>query len=44
MNYITSAIIPIIVVSVVTYGIVKGVKVYECFVEGAKDGLSICLR
>jgi spore maturation protein B len=28
----------------VTYGMMKGVKVYECFVEGAKEGLSICLR
>lgn len=44
MNYIIRAIIPIIIVSIVTYGILKGVKVYECFVEGARDGLAICLR
>jgi len=44
MNYVISSIIPIILVSVVTYGIFKGVKVYECFIEGAKDGLNICLR
>jgi len=44
MNYVISSIIPIIVVSVVTYGLFKGVKVYECFIEGAKDGLNICLR
>lgn len=43
-NYIILGIIPIIVVSIVIYGMYKGVKVYECFVEGAKDGLSICLR
>jgi spore maturation protein B len=29
---------------VVAYGMARGVKVYECFVEGAKDGLGICLR
>ena len=23
---------------------VKGVKVYECFVEGAKDGIKICIK
>ncbi|WP_078683171.1 MULTISPECIES: spore maturation protein [Clostridium] len=23
---------------------IKGVKVYECFVEGAKDGILICIR
>lgn len=44
MNYVIASIIPIIVVSVVIYGMFKGVKVYECFIEGAKDGISICLR
>jgi spore maturation protein B len=44
MNYVVSSIIPIIVVCVVVYGLFKGVKVYECFIEGAKDGLTICLR
>ena len=44
MNYVISSIIPIILVSIVTYGLFKGVKVYECFIEGAKDGLNICLR
>lgn len=43
-NYIILGIIPIIIVTVVVYGMFKKVKVYECFVEGAKDGLSICLR
>jgi spore maturation protein B len=44
LNYIVICIIPIIILSVVAYGMSKGVKVYECFVEGAKDGISICLR
>lgn len=44
MNYVIASIIPIIVLSVVIYGMFKGVKVYECFIEGAKDGISICLR
>jgi spore maturation protein B len=44
MNYIILAIIPIIVGGVTIYGMIKGVKVYECFVEGAKDGISICIR
>lgn len=38
------AIIPFIIVSVMCYGMIKGVKVYECFVEGAKEGLGICYR
>lgn len=44
MKYIILAIIPIIIGGVTLYGMLKGVKVYECFVEGAKDGLSICVR
>ncbi len=44
MNYIILAIIPIIIGCVTLYGMIKGVKVYECFVEGAKDGISICIR
>ena len=44
MNYIFICIIPIIILLVTLYGVLKGVKVYECFVEGAKEGLGICLR
>ncbi|MBU5486215.1 spore maturation protein [Clostridium sp. MSJ-11] len=41
---ITNLIIPIIIVLITTYGMIKGVKVYECFIEGAKEGMSICVR
>lgn len=44
MDYIIKAIIPIIIVSITTYGVIKKVKVYECFVEGAKEGLTISVR
>lgn len=44
MDYIIKAIIPIIIGIVVINGMLKGVKVYECFVEGAKDGISICIK
>lgn len=44
MNYIIKAIIPIIIFGITTYGMVKRVKVYECFVEGAKEGLLICVK
>lgn len=43
-NYIIKSIIAILILAIVVYGMVKKVKVYECFVEGAKEGLSICLR
>jgi len=44
LTYLIKGIIPLIIVSVIIYGMLKGVKVYECFVEGAKEGLSVCLR
>lgn len=43
-EYITKSIIPIIVLAIVTYGMIKGRKVYEWFIEGAKDGLKVCMN
>lgn len=42
--YITKSIIGIIVLFIIGYGMVKGGKVYEWFIEGAKDGLMVCVR
>lgn len=42
MSLISSSFIPIIILFIVSYGVFKGVRVYEVFVEGAKDGLKIC--
>lgn len=44
MDYVVKAIIPIIILLIVVYGMGKGVKVYECFVEGAKEGIGICVK
>lgn len=43
MNII-KAIIPILIGCIVIYGMVKKAKVYECFIEGVKDGLTICVK
>lgn len=43
-QYLTKSIIPIIVVIIITYGMFKGRKVYDWFVEGAKDGLKVCMN
>lgn len=43
-QYLTKSIIPIIVIIIITYGMFKGRKVYEWFIEGAKDGLKVCLN
>ncbi|ALB48561.1 spore maturation protein B [Clostridium beijerinckii] len=43
-NYLSKSIIPIIFLIIITYGMFKGRKVYEWFIEGAKDGLMVTLR
>lgn len=37
-------IIPLILLFMLSYGQVKGVKVYDAFIEGARDGMTITLR
>ncbi|MCX7876659.1 MAG: spore maturation protein [Melioribacteraceae bacterium] len=36
--------IPLIIFSFVVYGFIKKVKVYEVFVEGAKEGFNVAVR
>lgn len=36
-------IIPIIMVSIIVYGMLKDVNVFEAFIEGAKDGLKVVI-
>ena len=44
-NELSRYIIPLLLVGIPFYGLaVKKVKVYECFVEGAKDGFTIAVR
>lgn len=38
--FISDLIIPIIFITVITYGIMKNVDIYDTFIEGAKEGLS----
>jgi len=43
-DYAIKSIIAIIILIIIVYGMIKGVKVYECFVEGAKEGILICIK
>ncbi|MCM8709466.1 spore maturation protein [Clostridium sp. SYSU_GA19001] len=43
-DYGIKSIIAILILAIACYGMAKGVKVYECFVEGAKDGITIAIR
>ncbi len=44
MGYISRSIIPVMLLVILIYGKLKGVRVYECFMEGVKDGLMITLK
>lgn len=39
MKLISMLAIPVVVIGIITFGIIKRVNVYDCFVEGAKEGL-----
>ena len=44
IKFITESITVIIVLVIIIYGMIKGRKVYEWFIEGAKEGLKVCLN
>lgn len=44
MEYITKSITIIIIGLILFYGLIKKVKVYDCFIEGVKDGLNLSLK
>ena len=44
VNLISQLIIPFFILLAVAYGFAKKVRVYDCFVSGAKDALSVVLK
>jgi spore maturation protein B len=44
VNFISQLIIPFFVLLVVLYGVFKKVRVYDCFVAGAKDGIGVVMK
>lgn len=44
INYISSAAIPIIMVIIIIYGLLEKNKVYDTFIDGAKEGLEIVVK
>lgn len=41
INFISAAILPVIIIYIVGFGILSKVNVYDSFIEGAKDGIKI---
>ena len=44
INYISSAAIPIMIGLIIIYGLIEKNKVYDTFVEGAKEGIEIVVK
>ena len=44
VSFISQLIIPFFILMVVLYGVLKKVRVYDCFVSGAKGGIGVVLR
>lgn len=44
VNYLSSAAVPVIIFIIILYGIVEKKKVFDIFLEGAKEGLEIVLN
>lgn len=41
VNYISSAAIPLIILLIIIYGLIEKNKVYDTFIEGAKEGIEV---
>lgn len=44
MQQLSVYLVAIFVVGIPLYGVIKGVKVYEAFVEGAREGFDVAVR
>lgn len=41
INYLSNAIIPIVITIIIMYGLKEKIKVFDTFLEGAKEGIEI---
>ena len=44
INYLSSAAIPIIIAIIIIYGLLEKNKVYDTFVEGAREGIEVVVK
>ena len=44
IDIVSKAVVPVIIASIMLFGLVKRVSVYDCFVDGAKEGLETTVR
>ncbi len=44
MNYIGALVMPLMICSIILYGLFKRVGVFDCFIDGAKNGITTALE
>jgi spore maturation protein B len=44
LNIISLWALPVIIIGILTFGLIKKVPVYEVFTEGAKDGFQVAVK
>ncbi|MBR4110616.1 MAG: spore maturation protein [Clostridia bacterium] len=44
IEYISYVMIPMMIIVIISYGMIKKQKVYECFIEGVKEGLKVVIN
>ena len=44
INYISTAVIPLMLFGIIAHGLANRVQIFDSFVLGAKDGLESCIR
>ena len=44
INYISSAAIPVVIIVIIGYGLKEKVKVFDIFLDGAKEGVEIVFK
>ena len=44
INYLSSAAIPFFILLIIVYGLIEKNKVYDTFIEGAKEGVEVVIK
>jgi spore maturation protein B len=44
INYLSTLAVPMVIIIIIIYGVIEKVKVYDTFVEGAKEGMKIVIK
>ena len=44
INYFSSAVMPIIIIIIILYGIFEKIRVYDVFLEGVKEGIKVVYK